>query len=231
VKQLADYRCEMAATCAGLRRVTGMTGAGLRELGRQVRNMRFSWGGNWEIFAAVPEAALGGMVGDIRRDGVYVERGKKWSAEWAAGFHDGHGVEALICLALTEAVRMDIGELEAQHILARLADPAAKISGYLVDTIQAYMQHGAEFCQGYERCSGNEHYTWFRVHPETWPILLAHAPVGQVTDTAIQVYPHEHAKADACAAAGLFHTFRMGDSIYSGTAAQIAAVLQQIAAL
>ena len=144
-------------------------------------------GVNWEIFAAVPDAAISGMVGDIRRDGVYIERRHKWSAEWAAGFHANHGVEALICMALTEAVRMDIGEREAKQILARLADPAAKISGYLADTIHAYMQHGAESSQGYERCSGCRSYTWFRAHPETWSTLLAHAPVSQVTETTINV--------------------------------------------
>ena len=228
VQRLADYRGEMAATCAGLRRVTGMTGGALRELGRQVRNKRFSWGVNWEIFAAVPDAAIGGMVGDIRRDGVYIERGHKWSAEWAAGFHANHGVEALICMALTEAVRMDIGEREAKQILARLADPAAKISGYLADTIHAYMQHGAESSQGYERCSGCESYTWFRAHPETWSTLLAHAPVGQVTETAIQCYPHPREKEEACTRAKLFKTFRLNDSIYSGTPEQIANVLAEI---
>lgn len=235
VARRGEYREEMAVFCAGIRRETGLTGAALHSVARQMRQRYFCWGVNYSIFSAVPDSACGGLIGRIRATGQYQQdrHDVVWTSAWAGSMDGakGHGTEALIAMALMDAVRLDIGERHAQQLLARLAaNPSGLISGYLADDLSIWLSGRIDGRGGFEGCSGGEMYTWLRLHPETWPTLLAHVPVGQITDTAIQVYPHEHARANACAAAGLFHIFRMSDSIYTGTAAQVAAVRQQIAA-
>lgn len=230
-----ERREEMGVFCAGLRRETGLTGATLRLVSTQMRQRYFCFGVDYSIFSAVPDSACGGLIGRIRATGQYQQDryDAVWTSGWAGSMDGakGHGTEALIAMALMDSVRLDIGERHARQLLARLAaNPAGRISGYLADDLSIWLSGRTDGRGGYEGCSGGEIYTWLRLHPETWPTLLAHAPVGQMTETSIQVYPHEQSKADACSAAGLFHTFRMGDSIYSGTAAQVAAVKQQIAA-
>lgn len=232
LEKRAEYRSEMAAFCAGVMRVTGLRGNTVRTVAMQMRQRYSCWGVDYTVFSAVSDSAIGGVVGQIRATGQYIERidGREphtWTAQWEADGGD-NGIDRLICMALMEAVRMEVGERQAKMLLARLMAPNAKISGYLADDLTVWMTDGAGAAGSYERCAGGEMFTWLRAHPETWSTLLAHAPVGQATATAIQCYPHEHVKSSACHAAGLFETFRMGDSIYSGTPEQIAATLAKI---
>jgi len=227
----AEYRAELGAIADGLRREKGMQRPDLRAVAIAVRERRYSRGVNMSMLDALPDTALDGEIGRIRATGKYIKQGHTWSAEWAELHWVGHGVRALVLMAVTEAVRLDIGGLDAQNLLSALTSGSKKhISGYLADTIIAWQRGELDGSAGYERCSGGEKYTWFRNHPETWDLLLSHAPQGQHTETAIQCYPHERAKSKACHDAGLFETFRVSDSIYSGTREQVARVLQQIAA-
>ena len=225
-KRQCEDKAELGVIARGLRRETRLSGEPLRVLAVALRNRRYTWGVNYAAVDAVPDSALGGRVGEIRARGVYYEvvdgcEPHPWSARWAEGFHPGNGVRALILTALTDAIRMDIGEVDALRLLGR----TGPISGYLASDLAAWMagRHGE--AGQYERCSGGEMYTWLRYHPEHWASLVARMPVGAVAETAIQCYPHETAMADACHAVGLFHIFRLNDSIYSGTPEQIIAAV------
>lgn len=222
-----EERDQLAAICAGLRRVTGLVGSPLRKLALAVRARRLSQPADLSCVDLVPDHAVCGLVGGIRAKGVYDSGGGRWgvrTVRWAESFHPGFGLQSLILMALTDAVRMDIGELDARREIARLEqDPSATISGYLADDLSKWVA-GCDTEEGqYEGCSGGEYYTWFRRHREHWPLLLSRCPVGKSGDTWIQCYPHEHTKAAACRAAGLRETMGMSHSVWSGTAEQVSA--------
>jgi hypothetical protein len=112
------------------------------------------------------------------------------------------------------AVVPRIAEHEALRRIARcMSDPEYQISGYLADSIMSWQQGQT----GYEGCSGCESYDWHRAHPETWPLLLAHAPAGESGDGWEQVYPHERDRRAKLVAMGWHETFRPGDSIFTRT--------------
>lgn len=109
-------------------------------------------------------------------------------------------------------VERAIGEADARSLLARLAaDPAARISGYLADSILSWRAGRS----GYEGCSGSAYMGWFRDHPEHWDTLLARAPIGKSGDGWEQVFPHERERAAAARARGWHETMRLSDSIWT----------------
>lgn len=234
----SEYLSECAMFSRALMPNVSVRGCALRALILAMRSRYFAWGYDAGATRCLDDSDLSGAVGAIRRSGQYVsDRGTHvWTASWAAGFHPERAGEAdygcccLIMDALADACRMEIGRTRYAQMMARLdAEPGAKISGYLAESLMSMMR-APDSVATYEGCSGGEMTTYIRLAltRDDWQRLLERAPVGAVTDTAIQCYPHETAKTAACAAAGLFHVFRMNDSIYTGTPDQVAAVIAKL---
>jgi len=234
----SDYLDECAMFSRALMPLVSVRGRALRALILAVRSRYFAWGYDAGATRCLDESDLSGMVGKIRSSGQYVSgRGSHvWTASWAAGFNPERAGEAdyghckLIMDALADGCRMEIGRTRYVQMMARLnADPGAKIGGYLSESLMSMMRD-PDSVAAYEGCSGGEMTTYIRLAltRDDWQRLLERAPVGAVTDTAIQCFPHEAAKTALCAAAGLFHVFRMNDSIYTGTPDQVAAVVAKL---
>lgn len=224
-----EYRGEMEPIVRGVMAVTSLRGPTATKVAKALRNKRYSWGVDYSAADLLADSDIGGQVGWIRANRRSPENNYYvWDENLAELHHPGNGIRCIILMALYAEIETDyIGRAEAERELARLAaDPAAKIGGYLADSILSWRSGN----NGYEHSSGGESKLYFRTHPELWDYLMSRSPVGKSTATAIQVLPHERAKADACHAAGLFHTLRLSDSIYSGSAEVVAKVVAEIAA-
>lgn len=229
-----DYLSECAMFSRALLPHVSVRGCALRALILAMRSRYFAWGYDAGVTRDLNDSDLGGTVGVIRRSGQYLDRdgGHVWTASWAAGFHPHRAGEpdyghcALIMDALADACRMEIGRTRYAQLDA---DKGAKIGGYLAESLMSMLRNPDQVAT-YEGCSGGELTTYIRLAltPADWQRLLERAPSGAVTETAIQCFPHEGAKIAACSAAGLFHTFRMSDSVYTGTPDQISAVLEKL---
>lgn len=236
-----DFVDEMAMFCRGLMPLVSVRGEKFHNLARQMRNLYFCWGFDASVTRELPDSDMSGLVGEIRSTGVYREKidghdPVAWTAKWAGEFDDAknkdadYGVCKLIMFALKDGLRMEIGRTHYTSLKKKLLEDGSKnIGGYFADSLMSMLKN-PDVRASYEGCSGGEIYTYVRktLDKSEWEWLLTRAPKGAKTETAIQCFPHEHAKSKACQGAGLFHTLRMNDSIYSGSKEQIDEVWAKI---
>lgn len=236
-----EYLAEMGMFSRALRPVVSVKGAAFREIVKQIRNHYFSRVFDSTVTRSLSDSDLGGLVGEIRSTGIFIERidgcdERRWTAKWAGSFdaareaaHADYGVCCLIMMALRNAARLEVGRTHYAAMMQRLADPKATIGGYLASSLTDMLSDPTSSA-GYEQCSGGEMTTYIRkcLSRADHENLLRRAPVGVVTATAIQCYPHELSKTAACRAAGLSETFRMNDSVYSGSPEQVKAAMMAL---
>lgn len=190
-----------ATTAEAVHRGLGLSGEDVRRVTRYLRGKPNR--DKVEDLPRLDDSALGGLVGQIRREGRYQPYMRK----------EGEHVEVLVWLAVNDlVVRPLLAEREAKYMLDRLhAEPARKISGYLADSILSWR----EGKRGYEGCAGCESYLWLREHPETWDFLMSRAPTGVSGPGFEQVFPHERERRAKLLADGWCETLRMNDSVFT----------------
>lgn len=238
----ADYRDDMAMFARALRPVVSVRDEKLRALLQQVRNLHYCWGYDATVTRALDDSDLGGEVGRIRQSGKWTSQRdghEPWVHDARHHMRDAEELKKEadygICQLLMQALRwectMEIGRTQFDRMMRELdADPKRTIGGYLAASLQS-MLADPDHTAAYEDCAGGELHMYIRktLSRDQWLELLERAPKGKHTETAIQCFPHEARKERACRNAGLFETFRMNDSIYSGTPQQVAAVLAELA--